>query len=49
MVQKANKRFKHLNLPCKAIIENIEDLSFNDEPFDIILLESVTVFTYISF
>src|SRR6478736_3633738 len=48
MVQKANKRFEQLKLPCKATIEDIEDLSFDNESFDIILLESVAAFTNIS-
>jgi len=48
MVQKANKRFKQLNLPCKAMIEDIEDLSFDNESFDIVLLESVAAFTNLS-
>ncbi|MCM3100246.1 class I SAM-dependent methyltransferase [Priestia megaterium] len=48
MVQKANKRFKQLHLPCKATIEDIEDLSFDNEAFDIILLESVAAFTNLS-
>ena len=49
MVQKANKRFEQLKLPCKATIEDMEDLSFDNESFDIILLESVAAFTNPSF
>lgn len=48
MVQKANKRFEQLKLPCKATIEDIENLSFDNESFDIILLESVVSFTNLS-
>jgi ubiquinone/menaquinone biosynthesis C-methylase UbiE len=48
MVQKANRRFERLNLPCRASIENVEHLSFTDQTFDIVLLESVAAFTDLS-
>ena len=48
MVQKANKRFKRMNLPLKAQIGHAERLSFVDETFDIVLFESVAAFTDLS-
>ncbi|MDE5413676.1 class I SAM-dependent methyltransferase [Alkalihalobacterium chitinilyticum] len=45
MVEKANERFKQLELPIQAIIANAESLPFPDQYFDFIISESVTAFT----
>jgi ubiquinone/menaquinone biosynthesis C-methylase UbiE len=48
MVQKANQRFERMDFPFRAQIENVERLSFADETFDLVLLESVAAFTDVS-
>ncbi len=47
MVKKAQQRFRKDDVRVSIIQDNIENLTFNDESFDLILVESVTVFTNI--
>lgn len=47
MVLKANQRFSSLQLPIKAIVGRTESTPFNDNTFDIVLAESVIMFTNI--
>jgi SAM-dependent methyltransferase len=48
MIQKAKQRFQRDNIKADAIQGNIEQMPFKDATFDLILAESVTVFTDIS-
>ncbi|GAB3792321.1 class I SAM-dependent methyltransferase [Virgibacillus kimchii] len=48
MVEKANERFLAENVPVKAVEGTVEDLSFSDHSFDIVLSESVLLFTDIA-
>lgn len=45
MIEKANKRFKELNLNCHAFKKDIHESIFEHESFDVILAESVLSFT----
>lgn len=48
MIDKAKQRFSALRLPIKAMVANTEALPFEDGEFDIVLSESVIVFTNLS-
>ena len=48
MVEKAKKRLKNNNPPIKLIEGDAESLGFADDSFDLIIAESVIVFTNIS-
>mgnify|MGYP005749371787 CR=1 FL=1 len=45
MVEKANKRFRELNLKCHALQKDIHESIFQPNSFDVILAESVLTFT----
>ncbi|WP_096154459.1 MULTISPECIES: class I SAM-dependent methyltransferase [Bacillus] len=45
MIEKANKRFRELNLKCKAIQKDIHEPILLDKMFDVIIAESVLSFT----
>ncbi|TLS38220.1 class I SAM-dependent methyltransferase [Pseudalkalibacillus caeni] len=47
MIEKARARFYHEQLDIALVQGNAEQLPFNDNSFDILLIESVTVFTTI--
>ncbi|MFV8829108.1 class I SAM-dependent methyltransferase [Alkalihalobacterium sp. APHAB7] len=47
MIEKANERFKQLELPLQAIMASSEALPFPDQHFDFVISESVTAFTNI--
>ncbi|ASK61232.1 SAM-dependent methyltransferase [Virgibacillus phasianinus] len=47
MLQKAKKRFSNENATIHVVCGDVEDIPLADESFDLILVESVTVFTNI--
>ena len=48
MVQKAKQRFKKMKSPVKVFEGDIQNLDFVDDSFDLIIAESVIIFTDIS-
>ena len=48
MVQKAKQRFKKMKAPVKVFEGDIQNLVFVDDSFDLIIAESVIIFTDIS-
>jgi len=48
MIEKARTRFHNLNLSIETIVENTESLPFPNNYFDIVLSESVIIFTELS-
>lgn len=45
MVEKANERFSAEKVPIEAVEGSVEDMPFADQSFDIVLSESVLLFT----
>lgn len=48
MIQKARQRFKKIKVPVMVLEEDLHNLDFVDSSFDLIISESVIVFTDIS-
>jgi SAM-dependent methyltransferase len=48
MVEKARKRFNTLNLSIETMVANTESLPFSNDSFDLVLSESVIIFTELS-
>ncbi|MFJ7826549.1 class I SAM-dependent methyltransferase [Psychrobacillus sp. NPDC096623] len=48
MVQKARQRFQKIKAPVKVLERDVQNLDFVDNSFDLIIAESVIVFTEIS-
>ncbi|WP_277585179.1 class I SAM-dependent methyltransferase [Psychrobacillus antarcticus] len=48
MAEKARQRFKKMKVPVKVKVADVQKLNFGDNSFDLIIAESVIVFTDIS-